>query len=72
MKHKEYNPLRILGENGWEWRCYGTDQYTSDCEEYQCFTMWIHGDYATLVRACVSEYLRQIAFPCFSLTQNVV
>ena len=61
MKHKEYNPLRTLGENGWEWRCYNTDEYSSGCEEYECFTMWIHGDYSTLVRACVSEYPQHLS-----------
>lgn len=54
---KEYNPLRILGANGWDWRCYRNDEYSADeNEEYECFTMWIHGGYKTLIRACVSEY----------------
>ena len=61
MKHKEYRPLWIMGQNGWKWRCYQNDEYNSGTDDYECYTMEIHGEYSTLVRACVSEYQRHLA-----------
>ena len=53
MKINNYNPLRIMGENGWIWHHYAA---TGDTDDYECFTMEILGEYHTVVRACVSDY----------------
>ncbi len=52
---EKYNPLRILGENGWVWQCYSDDPYHADTEDYECYTISILGEYHTTVRACVAQ-----------------
>ena len=62
MKINNYNPLRIMGENGWIWHHYQDDEFSSDVpDDYECFTMEILGEYRTVVRVCVSEYEQHLS-----------
>lgn len=62
MKTKQYNPLHILGGNGWKWRHYNTDEVIQmdDTEDYFVYTMEFLGTYHTLVRAVVAEHSKHL------------
>lgn len=62
MKTKPYNPLHILGGNGWKWRHYNTDEVIKmdDTEDYFVYTMEFLGEYHTLVRAVVASHSKHL------------
>lgn len=58
----DYNPLHILGANGWKWRHYPHDEVIQmdDNEDYDVYTMEFLGVYHTLVRAVVSAHSKHL------------
>lgn len=58
---KEYNPLRILSENGWEWKSFESDKPSTSTEFCQ-YTMRILGNsFSSTVVAIVSQYSEHLS-----------